>query len=377
MDQVNLPDNLIRLRHEKNITQEQLADFLGVTKASVSKWENRQSMPDILLLPRLAVFFGVSIDQLMGYEPQLSKEQIQKIYQDLSEEFAVGSFEDTMDKSREQVRNYYSCYPFLLQMCVLWLNHFMLPQQEEQRRGILEEIEELCNHIICDCSAVNICNDAISVKAIADLQLGKAKEVAQALAELTDPMRISSQNDILLAQAYQVLGDTQKARSYTQITIYSHLMALIACSIQYLAVNLSQWEQSLETIQRTESLLQAYRVESLHPNVAAQFYYQSALAYASKNMRKEALKELQKYAHNVRTLTEQEEVKLHGDSYFDCLDNWIDQLDLGAAPPRSPKWIIENFQESLKHSLLACLWDSEEFQKIRKNLSEDERRNQK
>ncbi len=47
MDQVNLPDNLIRLRHEKNITQEQLADFLGVTKASVSKWENRQSMPDI------------------------------------------------------------------------------------------------------------------------------------------------------------------------------------------------------------------------------------------------------------------------------------------------------------------------------------------
>ena len=352
MDQVNLPDNLIRLRHEKNITQEQLADFLGVTKASVSKWENRQSMPDILLLPRLAVFFGVSIDQLMGYEPQLSKEQIQKIYQDLSEEFAVGSFEDTMEKSREQVRNYYSCYPFLLQMCVLWLNHFMLPQQEEQRRGILEEIEELCNHIICGCSAVNICNDAISVKAIADLQLGKAKEVAQALAELTDPMRISSQNDILLAQAYQVLGDTQKARSYTQITIYGHLMALIACSVQYLAVN-------------------------LHPNVAAQFYYQSALAYASKNMRKEALKELQKYARNVRTLTEQEEVKLHGDSYFDCLDTWIDQLDLGAGPPRSPKWIIENFQESLKHSLLACLWDSEEFQKICKNFPEDERRNQK
>ncbi len=377
MDQVNLPDNLIRLRHEKNITQEQLADFLGVTKASVSKWENRQSMPDILLLPRLAVFFGVSIDRLMGYEPQLSKEQIQKIYQDLSEEFAVCSFEDTMEKSREQVRNYYSCYPFLLQMCVLWLNHFMLPKKKEKRQEILEEIENLCDHIICGCSAVNICNDAISLKAIASLQLGKAKEAAEALAELTDPMRISSQNDILLVQAYQMLGDTQKARSYTQITIYSHLMALIASSVQYLEVNLSRWEQCLETIRRTESLLQTYRIESLHPNAAAQFYYQSALAYAFQNMRQEALRELEKYAQNVRILTEQEELKLHGDSYFDCLDVWIDRLDLGAGPPRSPKLIIENFQESLKHPLFESLWDSEEFQKIRKNLSEDRRRNQK
>ena len=66
MNQVNLAGNLIRLRHEKNVTQEQLADFLGITKASVSKWENQQSVPDILLLPRLAVFFDVTIDTLIG-----------------------------------------------------------------------------------------------------------------------------------------------------------------------------------------------------------------------------------------------------------------------------------------------------------------------
>ena len=106
MNQIHLPDNLIRMRHKRNITQEQLADFLGVTKASVSKWENHQSMPDILLLPKLAAFFDVSIDQLMGYEPQLSKEQIQKIYQDLSEEFVSNSFTETMKKSQELVKKY-------------------------------------------------------------------------------------------------------------------------------------------------------------------------------------------------------------------------------------------------------------------------------
>ena len=43
----NLGDNIIRFRHEKKLTQDDIADFVGVTKASVSKWENKQSMPDI------------------------------------------------------------------------------------------------------------------------------------------------------------------------------------------------------------------------------------------------------------------------------------------------------------------------------------------
>ena len=87
MNALNLAENIIRLRHDKKITQEQLADFVGVTKASVSKWETKQSMPDILLLPQLAAFFDVTIDELLGYEPQLSKEQMQKIYLELASDF--------------------------------------------------------------------------------------------------------------------------------------------------------------------------------------------------------------------------------------------------------------------------------------------------
>ncbi len=47
MDRLNLSDNIIRLRRERRITQEELADFLGVSKAAVSKWENAQSTPDL------------------------------------------------------------------------------------------------------------------------------------------------------------------------------------------------------------------------------------------------------------------------------------------------------------------------------------------
>lgn len=74
MYQLKIAENIVRLRHEKKITQERLAEFLGVTKASVSKWETGQSMPDILMLPQLATYFDVKVDELMGYVPQLSKE---------------------------------------------------------------------------------------------------------------------------------------------------------------------------------------------------------------------------------------------------------------------------------------------------------------
>ena len=126
MSALNLAENIIRLRHDKKITQEQLADFVGVTKASVSKWETKQSMPDILLLPQLAAFFDVTIDELLGYEPQLSKEQMEKIYLELASDFAKNPFEEVIEKIEKLEKEYYSCYPFLNQLTILYLNHVML-----------------------------------------------------------------------------------------------------------------------------------------------------------------------------------------------------------------------------------------------------------
>ena len=51
MNILSFSENITCLRRERGMTQEQLADFLGVTKASISKWETKQLLPDILMLP--------------------------------------------------------------------------------------------------------------------------------------------------------------------------------------------------------------------------------------------------------------------------------------------------------------------------------------
>lgn len=65
-----LGKRIMQHRKELKLTQDQLAEKLGVTAQAVSKWENDQSCPDISILPKLAAIFGISTDQLLGSEPE-------------------------------------------------------------------------------------------------------------------------------------------------------------------------------------------------------------------------------------------------------------------------------------------------------------------
>jgi len=65
---MNIGENILKMRKEKGITQEQLADVLCISAGAVSKWETESSTPDISMLPKIADFFGVSIDKIFGFE---------------------------------------------------------------------------------------------------------------------------------------------------------------------------------------------------------------------------------------------------------------------------------------------------------------------
>lgn len=66
--QLDLGNNIRKLRRRDRRTQEALAEALGVTSQAVSRWESGGSYPDMNLIPSIANFFGVSIDELFGYE---------------------------------------------------------------------------------------------------------------------------------------------------------------------------------------------------------------------------------------------------------------------------------------------------------------------
>ncbi len=368
MSPLNFSSNISRLRHEKNITQEQLAEFVGITKASVSKWETGQSLPDVLLLPRLAAFFDVTIDELLGYEPQLSREQIQRIYRELAAAFAKLPFEEAMEKSQGYIKRYYSCYPFLFQMCNLWLNHFMLAAERERQAEVLTAISELCNHIISGCKDIGICEDTAILKATVDLQLGRAEEAIEALEEILNPCRLSTQSDGVLIQAYMLAGKKEEADCFTQMSMFLHLLDLTASATQYLAMHSDNLDICEETILRIENVATAYQLERLHPNAMAGFCYQAAIVYGIHDKKRKALDMLKRYVDAVDYLLTGENLTLHGDDYFNRISGWYEQLDIGSDAPRDKRLILEDAIQALQHPAFTSLEKDREFQNIRNIL---------
>jgi len=106
MKEINIAKVLVKKRKEKGITQDQLANYIGVSKASVSKWETEQSYPDVTFLPQLAAYFNISIDELMDYKPEMAKEEIRKLYRRLSSDFASKPFDTVMEDCHQIIKKF-------------------------------------------------------------------------------------------------------------------------------------------------------------------------------------------------------------------------------------------------------------------------------
>ena len=369
MDTLNLAENLIRLRREKEVTQEEVANFIGVTKASVSKWETKQSLPDILLLPVIASYYGVTVDELLGYKPQLGKEQIQKIYHDLAAEFAEKPFEEVMDASRKLVKKYYSCYSFLLQISILWLNHYTFAEDPKSQMGILDETVELCTHIIENCKDISICNDATVLKAIMDLQRGRPQEALDLVEDMLSPYRLASQSSGILIQAYQMVGDMDKAVSYTQISMFLHLLSLVEGATQYIALRAQDKEACEETIRRMDGLIELFQLERLHQNIAAVYHYQVAVYQCQQEDIEGVFARLKRFVEIICDLLDHE-AALHGDGYFNRLEEWFEGLDLGKQMVRDKKLVLDNACQALENPVFSPLIEDKRLVRLKRVLTE-------
>lgn len=79
MNQEKVGKLIAQKRKEKGLTQEQLADMLGVTNKAVSKWENGKSMPDISIIRELCKILGVSVTTLLNGEEDKEEELVLKL----------------------------------------------------------------------------------------------------------------------------------------------------------------------------------------------------------------------------------------------------------------------------------------------------------
>ena len=342
MMRLTISQILIKKREEKAITQDVLAKFIGVSKASISKWETGKTYPDITLLPKLASFYNITIDELIGYAPQLTKDEIKKQYHELATQFSKQDFDLVYEESQIIIQKYYACFPFLLQMGVLYLNHYMLAPTEEKQQAILEETAQLFVRIKQESDDVWLNKQANSLQAVIYLLLKKPEEV---LSLLGDTLRPAVGDEIVLSNAFQMMGDVEQAKRTLQVNMYQSLSSLAGTAHSYMLLNIDDQEKFEETILRMEGITSIFGLKELHPNIVLQFYYAAAQGYAMQGNREKTLYWLERYigvcTSNIFPFT------LHGDNFFTLIDDWLENLDLGINAVRDDEVIKESMLQSV------------------------------
>lgn len=108
-----------KYRKDKNMTQEEMANRLGVTAPAVNKWENGNSLPDILLLAPIARLLDISLDTLLSYQEELSQEEINALIYELDGKLKKDSYDTAFQWAKEKINQYPNCELLIWQMAVV------------------------------------------------------------------------------------------------------------------------------------------------------------------------------------------------------------------------------------------------------------------
>ena len=138
-----------RLRNARGLTQEALAAALHVTAQTVSKWECGNSIPDVQMLPEIAVFFGVSIDRLFAMSPEQQMERIENHIYDR------GMFDEAEERQLEQQLRAFAENPEHEGRAALLLTKLYNNQAEQYRRLAIDLGKEAVEKTNGDSDAVS------------------------------------------------------------------------------------------------------------------------------------------------------------------------------------------------------------------------------
>lgn len=198
--ELNIGKHLRALRRERDLTQEEVANHLGISFQAISKWERGDGYPDITMLPMLAGYFSVSVDSLLGMDEVKAKQRYDEINRQWAENRVAGKHRENIELMRNMLREYPNDPLMLVQLSASLERLAGQTENHDERREYIRQSVEVQERILncCDDCEVrgatmyNICFSYEKLgeheKAVAQAKklpnLYKARE--NALADLTD-----------------------------------------------------------------------------------------------------------------------------------------------------------------------------------------------
>jgi transcriptional regulator with XRE-family HTH domain len=176
---MSIGSTIKRLRREKDITQEQLADYLGITSRAISQWECDRTTPDISLIPALCHIFDVSSDVLLGIDVEKNNAVIQNYLDEAQNALHNGMFDKNVEILRQANRKFPRSYKIMAKLADALLSLCIRSDNNNY-----QEVFDLCHRILSDCTDSFVRYEAIATLGVAYGHAGKEEDMLQLAKEM-------------------------------------------------------------------------------------------------------------------------------------------------------------------------------------------------
>lgn len=312
-------------RKMKELTQEEMARYLGVTAPAVNKWENGNAMPDITLLLPIARLLDVSLDELLSFRKELTTEEIRELVQEAEQKFSELSYDDAFRWTKKQIELYPNCEALIYSLAM-----------EMEGQCLMQEIrenEEYTAFVLNCCERLLKSKDEVMQTAAADFLYGyylrkeqyEKAEGYLAFFSTQNPERKRKQ-----AVLYEKAGNLQKACQTYEEILWADYQILF-------------------------SVLNSLFIMKLHENDLEKARY-----YAEKKKALARLFEMGEYSIYAADL-ELVQIEKNPDQTIACIQGIMNNLDTMYAFSSAPLYSHMTFKKA----------DSEFIETIRKKIMED------
>ncbi len=267
--QLKVSENIKRYRKSMDLTQEELAEALGVTIGAVSKWENGNNVPNITTLMELANLYNISMDELLGYDKST------KNVDALAERIENLTHEHKFDEATIEAKNALARYPHtfkILHTCAVMYQYKYIEHQNNDPEAC-EEAISLYNRALSYISQ----NDDTDINEFTiKLQIAhlrSEKEPEKALEELKK-INYNGVNDTVIAQILLFTGKYKESLDYST-------RAVIRCfALQYTTINYMLMAVAADG--KKESLENALEIADHELRLLDEYKKDSSVGYIDK-----------------------------------------------------------------------------------------------
>jgi len=179
-----------KLRRERDMTQEQLAEYLGISACAISQWECDRTAPDISQIPLLVRIFGVTSDELLGISDLNKEAEIMRLHEEIYELSRIGKKRESFDLAEKAHKMYPDSYDLMYAFTSQFVYvYYDKNFPEDEKKKLLAESVKLLEAIIVGCT-----DEDLRMKAMSTIlwmyrdsdQLDKAHEIAKKFPRLID-----------------------------------------------------------------------------------------------------------------------------------------------------------------------------------------------